>query len=99
MSETFRVDVLLKALEELQKGGTGTKRYNYSTPASLISNLEKSQNEKILAEEHFKVKKLESTEANSMLAFIQTKEKYEKAKEAARMEEQRVEQSQDQIQQ
>ena len=60
---------------------------------------EKSQNERLLAEEQLKVKKLESSEASSMFALTQSKDRYDKSREMAEMEEQRVEQTQEQIQQ
>ncbi len=93
---SFGVDVLLKALEELQKGGT---HYCSLHPSMHFVLLEKSQNERLLTEEQFKVKQLESSEASSMFALTQSKDRHDKSREKAEMEEQRVEQTQEQIQQ
>ena len=60
---------------------------------------EKSQNEQLLAEECCKSKKLELKAETVMSTLNIVSEKHAKAKEKVRMEEQRVEQTQQQIHQ
>lgn len=94
---SFRVDVLLKALKELQDGTVAEKVFQESLSDLLY--LEKSQNEQILAEECSKCKRLE-VKAEAVISTLNTvSEKHAKAKESLIMEEQRVEQTQQQIHQ
>lgn len=103
----FRVDVLLKTLDELQKG-TKEEVIKYPTHLSfsILDKLffyfigaEKSQNEQILAEVSAKRKRLESEAASAMSKLTSVSERHARVVEKLKMEEQRVTQTQGQIEQ
>lgn len=92
----FKVDVLLKALDELQIGELNPP--GPTNPNVLMQQLlEKSQNEQLLAEEHTQRKKIEHKTDSILSTLTLTSERDAKSKEAFKMEEQRVQKTQIQI--
>ena len=97
----FKVDVLLKALDELQIGEIHSPSVQHSLHVLIQPTItiivEKGQNEQLLAEEHTKRKRIEHKAGSVLSTLTLASEKDAKSKEAFKMEEQRVQQTQIQI--
>lgn len=93
----FKVDVLLKTLEELQKGVPLV--WLQIKQVNDIFFVEKRLNEQVLSKEYSKRKKLESKSDSVLSTLTLTSEEDARSKEALRMEEQRVRDTQRQIHQ
>lgn len=94
---TFKVEVLVKALEELQKGTRYRKLKERA--CQNFYYVEKRLNEQTLSKEYSKRKKLESKSDSVLATLTLTSEEDARSKEALRMEEQRVQDTQRQIHQ
>ena len=91
----FKVDVLLKALEELQKGVLAKNHCGKKFLSVCFA--EKRLNEQVLSQEYSKRKKLESELDKTLSLLTRTSEEDARSREALKMEEQRVQDTQRQI--
>ncbi len=91
----FRVDVLVKTIDDLQKG-ICMNNTKYKLPISFLKS-EKSKNEQVLAKECAKRKKLEQTTESLIYLLSQASDRNTKMKAEFKLEEQGQEQTQRQI--
>ena len=91
--ESFRVDVILNSLKELQEG----KKTTFSFSFVNLVYTEKGRNERILCEEYKKRKELEAQLEEALATHKVASDKNSKMKEAMKVAEMKVAQTQAQV--